>query len=58
MAQDLIKPEESVIGREINYMVMDRQEFHLRLSKRDPVIVDFFLSYPALIIGNPRDSFK
>jgi len=58
MAQDLIKPEESVIGREINYMVMDRGEFHLRLSKRDPIIVDFFLNYPALIIGNPRDSFK
>ena len=53
LAEGIIKSEESVLGREINYMVMDRQELHLRLSKRDPVIVDFFLNYPALIIGNP-----
>jgi hypothetical protein len=53
LAEGIIKSEESILGREINYMVMDRQEFHLRLSKRDPVIVDFFLNYPALIIGTP-----
>lgn len=53
LAEEIIKNEETVLGREINYMIMDRQEFRFRLGKRDPVIVDFFLNYPALIIGNP-----
>lgn len=50
---DYIKSEESVIGREINYMVMSLEELRLRLSKRDPIMVDFFLNYPGLIIGRP-----
>jgi len=56
--QEYVKSEESSLGREINYMVMDRSELKLRLSKRDPIMVDFFLSYPALIIGNPDNIFK
>jgi hypothetical protein len=51
--ENLVKHEEEVLGREINYMVMDKSEFHLRQLKRDPVLVDFFLSYPAVIIGDP-----
>lgn len=58
LAEELVKSEEKILGREINYMVMDRSELHLRLSKRDPVLVDFFLKYPALIIGNPKNLFK
>lgn len=58
LTQDLVKPEESTLGREINYMVMDRSELHLRLSKRDPVLVDFFLKYPVLVIGNPSNFMK
>ncbi len=58
LTEDLVKSEESLLGREINYMVMDQSELHLRLSKRDPVLVDFFLKYPALIIGNPKSLFK
>lgn len=58
IADDLVKSEEVVLGREINYMVMDRPELHIRLSKRDPVIVDFFLRYPALVIGDPIDIIK
>jgi hypothetical protein len=56
--QELVKSEEISLGREINYMVMDRSELHLRLTKRDPVMVDFFLGYPALVIGDPRSTFK
>lgn len=48
---EYVKKEEASIGREINYMVMSSSELKLRLSRRDPTIVDFFLSYPALIIG-------
>lgn len=58
LADELVKAEETALGREINYMVMDMNELHLRLSKRDPVLVDFFLKYPALIIGNPKSLFK
>ena len=58
LTEELVKSEELLLGREINYMVMDQSELHLRLSKRDPVLVDFFLKYPALIIGNPKSLFK
>jgi hypothetical protein len=51
----LIKKEESVIGREINYMVMDKTEFSLRKQKRDQFIVNFFLDNPLVIIGQPQN---
>ncbi|MCL4384474.1 hypothetical protein M1116_03400 [Patescibacteria group bacterium] len=50
--ESLIKAEEERRGREINYMVMDKQELILRKTRRDPFIIDFFLSYPAVIIGS------
>ena len=50
---ELVKVEEKSREREINYMVMDKAEFKLRKVKRDPVLVDFFLTCPAVIIGNP-----
>jgi len=50
----LVKSEEKDLGREINYMVMDRPEFRLRKQKRDPVLVDFFLNCPIVIIGQPN----
>jgi hypothetical protein len=49
-----VKKEESLIGREINYMVMDKNEFKIRKQKRDPVIIDFFIKCPSVIIGNPQ----
>jgi len=51
----LIKEEEKLIGREINYMVMDQQELQIRRSKRDPFIIDFFLNCPIVIIGSSQD---
>jgi len=50
----IIKKEEESRGREINYMVMDKNELKLRKSKRDPFLVDFFLDCPHIIIGNPQ----
>jgi DNA-binding transcriptional ArsR family regulator len=52
---NLIKKEESAIGREINYMVMDKTEFSLRKQKRDQFIVSFFLENPLVIIGQAQD---
>jgi DNA-binding transcriptional ArsR family regulator len=51
----LIKEEEKLLGREINYMVMDQQELQIRRSKRDPFIIDFFLDCPIVIIGSPQE---
>ena len=53
--ENLVKAEQEVYGREINYMVMDKTELQLRRNRRDPVIIDFFLSYPAVIIGSTSD---
>jgi hypothetical protein len=51
--ENAIASEEKMREVEINYMVMDQSELKLRQSKRDPFIVDFFLSSPLVIIGNP-----
>jgi hypothetical protein len=48
-----MKSEEKRRETEFNYMVMDRSELKLRQNKRDPFLVDFFLSSPIVIIGNP-----
>lgn len=48
----LVKAEEVRRGREINYMVMEKSELRLRLQRRDPIIVDFFLRVPVAIIGS------
>lgn len=50
-----IKTEEKSLGREINYMIMDKSELQIRKNKRDPFIVDFFLNCPFIIYGNPKE---
>lgn len=47
----IINNQEKIIGREINYMVMSKKEFKLRVNKRDPFMVDFFLKSPITIMG-------
>lgn len=47
----IVDREEEKKGREINYMLMGKKEFDLRMAKRDPFMVDFFLKSPILIIG-------
>ncbi len=49
-----MKSEETRRGHEINYMVMDKEELRLRQNKRDPFLVDFFLSSPVVIMGSPQ----
>jgi hypothetical protein len=51
--ENVIKSQEKNRHREINYMVMDSSELSLRRSKRDPIITDFFLQLPLVIVGNP-----
>jgi len=47
----IIDREEKERGGEINYMLMSRKEFNLRVSRRDPFMVDFFLKFPILVMG-------
>jgi len=50
--ESLIKQEEKKLNREINYMIMDKNEFQLRRSRRDQFIVDFFLNSPLVVSGD------
>lgn len=49
--EDIIKKEQELRGYEINYMVMDKQELALRRSRRDPLLIDFFMGLPSVIMG-------
>ncbi len=54
----LIVKEEEKRGREINYAVMDWDEFKLRVTNKDPFIIEFLIKSPAVIIGNEEDIFS
>lgn len=54
LVESAMKSEENRRGYEINYMIMDKEELHLRQNKHDPFLVDFFLSGPVVIMGSPQ----
>lgn len=56
LVDQLVIEEESISGHEINYMVMDKTEFRSRKIRRDPILVDFFLNCPAIIVGSPKEA--
>lgn len=58
LLEPLIGRWQENFGREINYMVMDRAQYGLRRQKRDPLLVDFFLDAPSVIIGKPSDIYQ
>ncbi len=47
----LVKKEEVEKSREINYTVMDREEFSFRKKRRDPFILAILLGSRIMIIG-------
>lgn len=53
---DLIKEEEQLIGREINYAVFSRDEFEFRKQRRDPFIMDVLYGTRVMVIGD-EDEF-
>lgn len=53
---DLIKEEEQIIGREINYAVFSRDEFEFRKQRRDPFIMDVLYGTRIMVIGD-EDEF-
>jgi hypothetical protein len=54
--QTIIKDEETVLGREINYTVFSLEEFEFRKTRRDPFIMDILYSTRIMVIGN-EDEF-
>lgn len=49
--EELIKSEQELRKYEINYMLMDQDELSLRYSRRDPLLTDFFMGLPSVIMS-------
>lgn len=48
----LIKGEEKVFGREINYAVIEKEEFEFRKARRDPFIMEVMYGVRVMVIGD------
>jgi DNA-binding transcriptional ArsR family regulator len=48
----LIKAEEKDFGREINYAVIEKEEFEFRKARRDPFIMEVMYGVRVMIIGD------
>lgn len=51
----LIKEEEKKIGREINYTVLDKNEFKFRKQRRDSFLMDVMYGKKIMIIGDEEE---
>ncbi len=48
----LIKEEEKVLKREINYTVLSKEEFEFRKVRRDPFVMEILLTPYVMVIGD------
>lgn len=48
----LIKGEEKTFGREINYAVLETEEFEFRKARRDPFIMEVMYGARVMVIGD------
>lgn len=51
----LIKEEEQVLQREINYAVFSDEEFEFRKTRRDPFVMDVLYGTRVMVIGSEDD---
>lgn len=51
----LVRAEEAVRGREINYTVMTEEEYNFRKRRRDPFILDVIFGSRVMIIGDEEE---
>jgi len=51
----IIRPEETKLGREINYTVMSRQEFDFRKKRHDPFLQGILADSRIMLIGDEMD---
>jgi len=54
----LIKAEEGIRGRELNYTVMTEEEFDYRKRRRDPFIVSILEGSRIMIIGDEEEMVR
>jgi DNA-binding transcriptional ArsR family regulator len=50
--ESLIKAEEKEFGREINYAVLEAEEFEFRKTRRDPFIMEVMYGVRVMVIGD------
>ena len=48
----LIKAEEKIFGREINYAVIEKEEFEFRKARRDPFIMEVMYGVRVMVLGD------
>lgn len=53
--EQLVKQEEKIIGREINYAVFSDDEFEFRKTRRDPFIMDVLYGSRVMVIGSEEE---
>ncbi|MFC1790385.1 hypothetical protein ACFLZP_02805 [Patescibacteria group bacterium] len=54
----LVSAEEQRLGREINYTVMNKEEFDFRKRRRDPFILAVLSGSRIMILGDEQDLVK
>jgi len=54
--QALVKEEEVVLQREVNYAVFSDEEFKFRKTRRDPFVMDILIGSRVMVIGS-EDEF-
>ena len=53
--QAIMRQEEKKRGREINYSVLDTNEFEFRKTRRDPFVMDILYGTRVMVIGSELD---
>lgn len=53
--EQLVKQEEKLIDREINYAVFSSEEFEFRKTRRDPFIMDVLYGSRVMVIGSEEE---
>mgnify|MGYP001566575284 CR=1 FL=1 len=51
----IIRNEETKVGREINYTVMNKEEFEFRKKRRDPFLLGILTDSRIMLIGDELD---
>lgn len=53
--EQLVKQEEKIIDREINYAVFNSEEFEFRKTRRDPFIMDVLYGSRVMVVGSEEE---
>lgn len=54
---EIVKEEEKILGREVNYSVMTKEEFDFRKKRRDPFLLSILADSRIMLIGEEENLF-